>query len=428
MPKSLAFSFFILFFLISCKQTNSENNNVNPAPTSDISIINLSPNSSRAQKEITFSWGCNVENCSYRYLFNQNTSHTFTTESYQESTNAKFSCGNGTYYFHIQAKDELGNNSTTSSISFELFKNATADFINFCFIQSKVAKLEMQYPNILDTTTIGYSIENREITAFKISDNVDQSEDEARIIFIGTYHAREWIVPNVTYLIIQELLENYEQDASTRSFINNTEIFVVPMVNPDGHIYSMIDASKRFWRKNRRNNKDGTFGVDLNRNHSFKWGLNNTGSSPLSSSQTYRGVTADSEPETRAVRDFVRKYRPDILLSYHSYGELVLYPWGYTRETTGSNHSRIAAKISEKIREVHGRSYTFQQGIELYPTNGDLTDWSYGELGILSFTIELRPRSNSLQGFVLPENEILPTFQENYNSVLYLLEEVQNIQ
>ena len=189
--------------------------------------------------------------------------------------------------------------------------------------------------------------------------------------------------------------------------MNNTEIFVIPMANPDGHTYSI--TNDRLWRKNRRNNENGTFGVDLNRNHSYQWGDHiNRGSSSSPVSNIYRGPAPDSEPETRAIRDFVRKHKSEILISYHSYTQLVLYPWGYTNAPSSNpNHILIANNIARKIKEIHNKTYRAQQGIELYPTNGDLTDWSYGELGILSFTIELRP-SSSPPGFKLPKDQILP--------------------
>ena len=311
---------------------------------------------------------------------------------------------------------------TTDSIS------PTTEYIHYDFIQKQSAILKSKYSEILDATTIGKSVENRNLIAFKISDNVNQDENESAIILLGTYHAREWISLNTTYLILQELVTSYNNDASTAELINNSEIWIVPLVNPDGHEYSRL--TYRLWRKNRRNNGDGTYGVDLNRNHSFNWGLDNTGSSNRTVSYTYRGTTADSEPETRAVRDLVLKVRPQILISYHNYSQIIIYPWGYTDQQStpdDSSYDSIAKQISKKIKEVHNITYgTGQVSKLLYTANGDLTDWSYGELGILSFTIELRPASGS-PGFLLPANQILPTFQENYNAISYIIRQAQEI-
>ena len=310
---------------------------------------------------------------------------------------------------------------TTDSIS------PTTEYIHYDFIQKQSAILKSKYSEILDATTIGKSIENRNLIAFKISDNVNQDENESAIILLGTYHAREWISLNTTYLILQELVTSYNNDASTAELINNSEIWIVPLVNPDGHEYSRL--TYRLWRKNRRNNGDGTYGVDLNRNHSFNWGLDNIGSSNRTVSYTYRGTTADSEPETRAVRDLVLKVRPQILISYHSYSQIIIYPWGYTDQPSpdDSSYDSLAKQISKKIKEVHNITYGTGQGSKLlYTANGDLTDWSYGELGILSFTIELRPASRT-PGFLLPANQILPTFQENYNAISYIIRQAQKI-
>lgn len=135
-----------------------------------------------------------------------------------------------------------------------------------------------------------------------------------------------------------------------------------------------------------------------------------------------RGTTADSEPETRAV-----KVKPQILISYHSYSQLVLYPWAYPDETSDDDTdlNTIAVQMAAKIKEINGIDYTPQKSSELYNTNGDVTDWSYGELGIFSFTVELRPKGYPY--FELPTEEILPTFKENYNVVQYIISKAQEI-
>ena len=310
---------------------------------------------------------------------------------------------------------------------------AEENFIDYAFLQKQALSLATKYP-IFSTKVIGKSIENRDIIAFKISSQVNtDSAQKAKIVLVGTYHAREWIVPNVVYLIAQQLLEDYGANSEITALIDNSEIWLVPMVNPDGHEYSRINASTRYWRKNRRDNGDGTYGVDLNRNHSFKWGYDDTGSSPTTSSNTYRGKTPASEPETQAIERFVTEIHPQIFVSYHSYSQLVLYPWGYINDPSKDNTqlSAIATKISEAIKEVHGKVYKPSSTPEvLYNTNGDVIDWSYGALDILSFLIELRPGgwpSIGINGFSPHKDEILPTFEENYNAIKYLLSAAQNI-
>jgi hypothetical protein len=223
------------------------------------------------------------------------------------------------------------------------------------------------------------------------------------------------------------LLNQYGADTLTTRLVNQSEIWIVPMVNPDGHQYSV--TSQRLWRKNRRNNGDGTFGVDLNRNYSYQWG--GPGSSGDTFSDIYRGTGPFSEPETQAVRDFLQQHRPSGLISYHSFSQLILYPWGYTNNPAPDKTllNNFAIAMADRIRVVHNVSYTPEQSSDLYLASGDTTDWLYGVFGVPCFTIELRPRS-TFPGFELPETEIAPTFEENLPAALYLIDrsvQAQNV-
>ena len=189
------------------------------------------------------------------------------------------------------------------------------------------------------------------------------------------------------------------------------------MLNPDGHEYSR--TTNRLWRKNRRDNGDGTFGVDINRNYGYMWG--GLGSSGDTSSNVYRGPYTFSEPETQALRDLVSNNEFGILLTYHSYGQLITIPWGYTNDPAPdeSLFRMMAQEMSELIRAVYGSDYEVVQNTYIA---GDLKDWAYGTLGILPFCIELRPASLQEGGHVLPEDQILPTFQETLPAAIYLIE------
>jgi carboxypeptidase T len=202
-----------------------------------------------------------------------------------------------------------------------------------------------------------------------------------------------------------------------QQWLQQGEVWVAPMVNPDGHEYTRTD--NRLWRKNRRRNRDGSVGVDPNRNYGYMWGtLDINTSSHVPSDETYVGPRAFSEPEVRAVRDLVAREQFRGVLSYHSYSQLVLYPWGYTSDPIEDDddfaaHRELAQDMEQLIRKVHGKTYTAQQSSELYPTAGDTTDWTYGEYDALSFTIELRPASAQEGGFILPASQIKPCWEEN---------------
>lgn len=291
-------------------------------------------------------------------------------------------------------------------------------------VQQVLQTLSSTHSQLAKLSSIGQSIEGRHIWALKISDNVNSDEPEAMVALLGGHHAREWIAVDVPLMIAKHLLENYAGNPQIKDLVDNAEIWVVPMVNPDGHQYSV--TNDRLWRKNRRNNGNGFFGVDLNRNYSYQWG--GPGSSGDTFSETYRGPSAFSEPETRAVRDFLSQQAPRAMISYHNFSQLILYPWGHTNNPAPDKAllSQIAATMAGEIRNVHGVSYTPQQASDLYLASGDTGDWLYSAFGSISFTIELRPRS-SFPGFELPESQIQPTFEENLPAALHLIEwSIQN--
>jgi carboxypeptidase T len=200
------------------------------------------------------------------------------------------------------------------------------------------------------------------------------------------------------------------------------------MVNPDGHEHTR--TTNRLWRKNRRRNPGGSIGVDPNRNYGYMWGtLDISTSSRVPSDETYIGPRAFSEPEVRAVRDLVGRELFRGVLSYHSYSQLILFPWGYTfepveDEADRSEMSGLAEDMERLIREVHGETYTAQQSSQLYLTAGDTTDWTYGVYDVPSFTIELRPTSALEGGFILPASQIEPTWQENRPAALEFIRHV----
>jgi hypothetical protein len=201
-------------------------------------------------------------------------------------------------------------------------------------------------------------------------------------------------------------------------------VWIVPLVNPDGLEYSI--HVYRYWRKNRRDNGDGSFGVDLNRNYDYEWGCDNSGSSPTPESAVYRGPAAFSERETAAVRDFFLRNDFQALVSYHSFSQVIYYPWGYTRRPVenAERMKALAAGMSERIQEVAGTVYRQGQSSLLsYLTNGDTTDWAFGLFGIPAFTIELEPPDEQQGGFFNAESEILPIFNDNLPAALYLVED-----
>ena len=317
-------------------------------------------------------------------------------------------------------------------------------------IEAQMRVLAEKYPQYATFTVIGESIEGRNIAALKITDHNIAAEEKVQAVMLGGYHAREWIAYNFVHMLGEYLItaaasdesktlsaEGLTYDLSPLTLLAGAEVWVVPAVNPDGREYTKID---RLWRKNRRDNGDGTFGVDLNRNHSYKWGeLKNGGSSGNTNDITYRGVAANSEPETQAVcRLMYNLSSPNMVISYHNYGQLILHPWGWGSEASTPGYENletlnppeyeymhgIAVTMSIMIKGVHDKVYdAAESGAGLYGANGASDDWVYAVFQIPSYTFELPPAGNlGLAGFALPESEIWPTFQENLPAALYSIE------
>ena len=290
-------------------------------------------------------------------------------------------------------------------------------------LETDMLALQQKFPGLAKVFDIGDSLEKRNLYALKISANVAFDEDEAEVLFLGCHHAREWISVEVPFLFGKYLLENYATDPEAKRLVDRSEVWIVPLVNPDGLEYTI--HVYRYWRKNRRDNKDGTYGVDINRNYGYKWGVSNNGSSPDPRSEIYRGLQAFSEPETQAIRDFFLKKNFQGMVSYHSFSQTIMYPWGYTTVIPDQEPvlRDIAAGMAALIREVNGRAYSFgPAGQTLYLTNGDAVDWTFGTSAIPSYTIELPPVDEMSGGFFNSEADIQSIFKENLPAMLYFVD------
>ncbi|MBI4869868.1 MAG: zinc carboxypeptidase [Candidatus Wallbacteria bacterium] len=263
------------------------------------------------------------------------------------------------------------------------------------------------HPDIAKVSAIGKTGEGRDIWAIRIASGQEDGKKPA-FLFTGAHHAREWISIEVPMAIIGRLVEGYATDPAVKALVDSREVWVVPVVNPDGVQYSQTQY--KMWRKNRRNNGGGSFGVDPNRNYGYKWG--GEGASPSPDSDTYRGPSAFSEPETQAIRDLARAKKFVSAISFHSYSELILWPWGYINEPTRDVAS--FTRVGKAMAQFN--NYTPEQSIELYPTTGDFDDFMYGELGVLAYTIELGTQ------FVPEESEVAGIVSANLKAAMWMLE------
>ena len=299
---------------------------------------------------------------------------------------------------------------------------------SYAELETDLAALQKQYPDLARVYDLGLSLEKRHIRALKISSQPSGGQTKPEVLFLGCHHAREWISVEVPYHLGKYLLENYALDPEVRRLVDGAAIWIVPLVNPDGLEYTI--QYYRYWRKNRRDNGDGSFGIDINRNYGFQWGADDVGSSADSFSEIFRGPAAFSEPETRAVRDFFLSRNIRSLISYHSFSQTIMYPWGYTLQPAAKDSamSAIAARMAALIQAVNGRTYAYgESSQELYLTNGELTDWAYAATGIPAYTIELPPTDEIHGGFFNAEADIASIFGENLPAMLYLIDwSIQN--
>ncbi|HEX5061673.1 MAG TPA: M14 metallopeptidase family protein, partial [Kofleriaceae bacterium] len=283
-----------------------------------------------------------------------------------------------------------------------------ADYRDYRAITERMTQLAAAAPDRVRMEGIGSTLDGRTIWALHIG-----PRNATPMLINGTQHAREWIAAMTTTCVADRLVRDYDRDPAIKKFVDSTSLYVVPVVNPDGYQWSW--SNNRYWRKNRR----GGFGVDLNRNFSVGWG--GTGSSSRQGAEDYRGEAAFSENESAALRDLAKRERIALHVDFHSYGQLLLYPWNYSPQQA-KDRARFAAigdRMASAIYAQHEKSYKLMQGVELYPAAGTLSDWAYGDANALSFTIELRPKMGR-GGFVLPPSEIKPTCDEGVAAVLAL--------
>lgn len=291
-------------------------------------------------------------------------------------------------------------------------------------------------PRYMKRQQIGTSHQGRPIYAYFIWNPLSnirpgtgtQTPRPKTILINGVQHAREWIAGSTPMHMTNEILTNIRRNTPVGRLMNKFQLVVIPIVNPDGYEYSW--TNDRYWRKNRRNNGNGTWGVDPNRNWAKGWG--GEGSSGQTSSDVYRGPSAFSEPETASIRDFTRTLnRTNQIvgqIDFHSFGQYILWPWGDTtnRPPTDSTLNAIATAMRSAMVSGGGRSYTIgQTSRTLYLAAGNMPDWFYQEYGnVPCYTIELRDTGQF--GFELPASQILPTIQENWNGFAQFIRELNS--
>ncbi|XP_010711788.1 carboxypeptidase O [Meleagris gallopavo] len=289
-------------------------------------------------------------------------------------------------------------------------------------IYTWMAQIQESNSELVTQHYLGETVENRTIYYLQISQPSDRTK---KIIWMDCgIHAREWISPAFCQWFVKEILQNYESDPKIKKFLQNLDLYILPVLNIDGYIYSWETA--RLWRKNRSPHMNGTcYGTDLNRNFNSSWGT--LGVSYNCSSEIFCGTGPESEPETRAVVQLIERKKSDILcyLTIHSYGQYILTPYGSTTEPPNNNEElmHVAQTAAAALTEKYGTSYEVgSTSLILYNNSGSSRDWAH-MIGIpFSYTFELRDKGT--YGFILPADQIQPTCEETMLAVTTIIDYV----
>ncbi|XP_048585626.1 carboxypeptidase B isoform X2 [Nematostella vectensis] len=280
--------------------------------------------------------------------------------------------------------------------------------------------------------SIGNSYEKREQLVIRINGTNGKYKADKPVFFVNCgIHAREWVSPATCMYIIHELVSKYEKDAKVTSVLDKMDFIIHPMVNPDGYVFTHKNESNRLWRKSRKpTSKAGCIGADLNRNFGYQWGK--PGSSDKPCSFIYRGEAPYSEVEVKNMAAFLWKLAPNLkgYLDIHSYGQLWMYPWGYTNQSTQVEKEMMRVANKSAIAMIaatpdHAEYKTGQSSKLLYPTSGSTKDFTFGMLNVTySYVVELRDKRPGY-GFLLPPEQILPTAREMLAGLLTCVTEIR---
>ncbi len=307
-------------------------------------------------------------------------------------------------------------------------------------ISAFVDDLVAMAPAVATRFHVGTSLENREIYGVKVTG--PGGGPKPKVVINGCQHAREWLTPMATCWAAEQLALGYGVDSQITAILDAVEVHIIPVVNPDGYAYTY--GPDRYWRKNRRANAGGTFGVDLNRNWSYEYGGASTSTS--GSSDVYKGTGPFSEPEAASLAAYITSIAGSTTcigdcspgnvcsglrghLDIHTASALVLGAWGYSTAVTPPRAELLRAvtdEMTSAIVSAEGYPYIGGLGSDdlLYAASGIAPDWTFAEYGAMAWTYELRPNTGGLAAFSPPASEIMPANVETFAGILALLERV----
>ncbi|XP_058502291.1 carboxypeptidase A5 [Solea solea] len=298
---------------------------------------------------------------------------------------------------------------------------ASFDYSNYHTISEIYRFQDMlvaENPNLVSKVVIGQSYEGRPLNVLKFS----TGGTNRRAIWIDTgIHSREWVTQASGTWFAKKIVTDYGRDAALTAILDNMDIFLEIVTNPDGFYYSQ--TRNRMWRKTRKPNRGSScIGVDPNRNWDAGFGGPGASSNPCS--ETYHGPSAHSESEVKSIVDFV-KSRGNIksFISIHAYSQMLMYPYGYTRTPVRDQAElhAVAQKAVNNLASLYGTRYRYGSIINvIYQASGGTIDWTYNQGIKYSYTFELRDTGR--YGFVLPASQIVPTASETWLALMTLMD------
>ncbi|MDB5096192.1 MAG: carboxypeptidase [Cyanobacteria bacterium RYN_339] len=282
-------------------------------------------------------------------------------------------------------------------------------------VAARLQELATSNPQIATLVDIGDSWEktqgraNRDLLALHITGKGAKGTKPV-VTFVGGTHAREIATPEMMLMECEKLVTQYGKDAEVTTAVDTRDIWIVPMVNPDGHAHAMKGQS---WRKN-TNDKDGGHsgpGIDLNRNYGAFWGVNGDSGNP--DSDVFRGPKPFSEPETQAIQKLTTEHVPSVYMTFHSFSNSVMWPWDHTHDINPDGRMKIMGEAMAKFS-----GYDPYQGSEMYLNGGDDEEWVFQNLHSAAFTIEIGTWGD---GFMPPYSKIAQFWKENSQMMSYAL-------
>jgi len=294
-----------------------------------------------------------------------------------------------------------------------------------------IESAEVAYPSLVHVFSIGKSYEGRDIWAAKVSSDVSVDEMKPEVLFDALTHSDERLGLEQALYVLNVLTTDYASDAVVHRLVDDRTIWIIFAVNPDGWAYDISGDGYHAWRKNRQPNGDYNPGTDLNRNYGYMWGCCRGASSGEPYDWNYRGAAPFSAPETQAVADFVASrvvngvQQIKTHVTFHTHGELILYPFAYTYaspspEMTADDYE-VFRTMARTMASMNG--YTAGQSSHYASSDGDEIDWMYATYRIFSFTFELYPdQSVGASSEYEPDTIIAAQTARNREALLYLID------